>query len=431
MDRRDFIKLAGITGMGVSAAAALPGAWAFGDDADTLGSGRGPVAVDYEGPMFVMVQAIGGWDPTMLCDPKSNLNNLFGEGDILTAGTSIRYAPIQGAPEFFGAHASKTMVLNGVDMATNSHEPGQRNTASGRLAEGYPNLAALVAGVSAPHLPMSFLTFGGYDRTQGVVAPTRDGNQDRLAELAWPDRITPTDELSPTYHQANARSIIDTARRERAEALAATQRLPRLRGAVNTLMTARLGSEQLSLLQEVLPVPDASQEFRRVQLMMAAYKAGIAVAGNIARGGFDTHDNHDANHRPAMTNLMALVNRIWQEAELQGVADRLVVMIGSDFGRTPSYNGDAGKDHWPVSSMMLMGQGVPGGVTVGASDDGHNPRMLDPATLEPTDDPAVGVRLQPRHVHAAVRRLLGVEGSAADAAFPLAIPEEEVLDILA
>jgi uncharacterized protein (DUF1501 family) len=132
-----------------------------------------------------------------------------------------------------------------------------------------------------------------------------------------------------------------------------------------------------------------------------------------------------------MTELMAILNRIWQEAEMQGVADRVVVMVGSDFGRTPSYNGANGKDHWPVSSMLLMGQGVPGGVTVGASDEGHNPRMLDPATLEPTDDPAVGVRLQPHHVHAAVRRLLGVEGSAADAAFPLAIPEEEALDILA
>ena len=116
---------------------------------------------------------------------------------------------------------------------------------------------------------------------------------------------------------------------------------------------------------------------------------------------------------------------------MQGVADRLVVMVGSDFGRTPNYNGAAGKDHWPVSTILLMGQGVPGGVTVGASDSGHNPRMLDPATLAPTDDPAVGVRLQPRHVHAAVRRLLGVEGTAIDAAFPLGIPEDEMLDILA
>lgn len=428
MDRRDFIKLAGITGLSLGGVGALRHAWALGG---SEGAGADPVAVDYEGPMFVLVQAVGGWDPTMVFDPKPGLSNLFGEGDILTAGTSLQYAPIVGAPEFFGAHASRLMVLNGVDMATNSHDPGRRNMASGRLAEGYPCLAAMIAGVSAPHLPMSFLTYGGYDSTQGVVAPTRDGNQDRLSELAWPDRINAADELSATYHQANAHAMIDATRRDRAEALAAAQTLPRLKGAVDTLMTARLGSDQLSLLQAALPEPDPDGNYRKVQLMMAAYKAGIAVAGNMAVGGFDTHDNHDAKHRPRMTALMALIDRIWQEAEMQGVADRLVVMVGSDFGRTPNYNGAAGKDHWPVSTILLMGQGVPGGVTVGASDSGHNPRMLDPATLAPTDDPAVGVRLQPRHVHAAVRRLLGVEGTAIDAAFPLGIPEEEMLDILA
>lgn len=429
MDRRDFIKLAGLTGLGVTGAALLQRAWAT----DDLGNPASkPVYADYEGPMFILVQAVGGWDPVMFCDPKGGgLSGLYGEGDILTAGESIKYAPIEGAQAFFTAHASKTMVLNGVDMATNSHEAGRRNMASGRLGEGYPNLAALVAGVSAPHLPMSFLTFGGYDRTQGVVAPTRDGNQNRLSELAFPDRLNPTDELSATYHQPVAKDIINAAREARAEAIMAKEKLPRVDAAIGAMMTARLGSEQLQLLQEVLPAPDANGDFRAVQLMMAAYKAGIAVAGNIDKGGFDTHDDHDNRHRPRMTELITLVDRIWQEAELQGIADKVVVMVGSDFGRTPNYNGDSGKDHWPVSSMLLMGQGVPGGVTVGASDDGHNPRMLDPSTLQPTDDIDAGIRLQPRHVHKAVRRLMGVDGSAQDAAFPIAIPEEEELDILA
>src|SRR5688500_7091988 len=118
MDRRDFIKLASLTGLGVGGAALLGRAWAT--DELTDGSSK-PMYVDYEGPLFVMVQAVGGWDPTMFCDPKGNLSNLFNEGDELTAGTSIKYAPITGAAAFFSAHASKTMVLNGIDIATNSH----------------------------------------------------------------------------------------------------------------------------------------------------------------------------------------------------------------------------------------------------------------------------------------------------------------------
>ena len=41
-------------------------------------------------------------------------------------------------------------------------------------------------------------------------------------------------------------------------------------------------------------------------------------------------------------------------------------MMGSDFGRTIRNNDEEmGKDHWQVSSMMLMGHGVSGGRTVG------------------------------------------------------------------
>src|SRR5690606_3477989 len=114
--------------------------------------------------------------------------------------------------------------------------------ASGRLGAGYPNLAALVAGVQSPASPMAFLTFGGYERTQGVVAPVRDGNANRLAELAYPDRLNPTDEMSATYHSEAAREIIASARDERMADLLGKQELPRYQHSLDTLMTARAGS---------------------------------------------------------------------------------------------------------------------------------------------------------------------------------------------
>ena len=83
MDRRDFIKLAGSTGLGVTGAALLGRAWATDDFSNPRSQ---PVYADYEGPMFILVQAVGGWDPVMFCDPKGGgLSGLYGEGDILTA----------------------------------------------------------------------------------------------------------------------------------------------------------------------------------------------------------------------------------------------------------------------------------------------------------------------------------------------------------
>jgi len=427
IDRRGFMKLAAGMGMGVAVTPWLSEAFANGSTTAPTPTQAGGSAL---GPLVVQVQAVGGWDPTLVCDPKGNaLNQAYGEGDILTAG-NINYAPINGAAAFWDAHFDKTLVLNGVDTKTNSHDAGRRFMASGRLGEGYPSLAAVAAGFSAPELPMSFLSFGGYDRTSGLVAPTRNLDSNRLAELAHPDRTNGANENSETYHADTVQAVIRSARKNRAEALLAKQRLPRYEASLDSMLTARLGADELKRLEEFLPTPNGNGDFRRIELMIAAYKAGICVAGSLQRGGFDTHDDHDARHIPRLTDLYNVLNFLWEEAERQEVADNMVVVVGSDFGRTPNYNGDNGKDHWSISSMMLMGSGIPGNRVVGLTDEGHNPIALDPDTLEEaSEDAEVTTRISPDHVHRNVRKLLGIDGTDVDETFYL--PVDHDIDLLA
>ena len=40
----------------------------------------------------------------------------------------------------------------------------------------------------------------------------------------------------------------------------------------------------------------------------------------------------------------------------------------SEMGRTPALNGAEGKDHWPYTSLMLIGPGVSGGRVLGATN---------------------------------------------------------------
>lgn len=412
MDRRRFLELASITGLGLAGAPLLGKAGGLDRSA-----GIDPSAAngedDYDGPLFVMVQAHGGWDPTMLCDPKGGaLNRAYGAGDILTAG-NLRYAPnIPNAQALFDAHYTRTVFINGVDVSTNAHDAGQRNSASGRLGEGYPALAAMVAGHGAPQRPMSFVSFGTYDRTFGLVAPTRNGNDARLAELSYPDRIDATNAAAGTYHTDAGHAIIRMTREKRAERTMAKQSLPRFAHALDTLSTARLGSDQLKRLDEALPEPDTVTLHRQAQLVVAAYKARVGVAGNLFHSNFDTHSNHDTEQRDRMGEIMGLVKFLWDEAERQMVADKLVVLICSDFGRTPQYNGNNGKDHWPITSMIAMGAGVNGNRMVGTTDGGHNAEMVD------------GVKITPAHVHRGMRRVLGLEGTDVDAMFPIALDDE-------
>jgi hypothetical protein len=420
MNRRDFLKLSSAAGLTLGGAAMLGRAWA---DEEATQSGT----ASYTGPLLVMVQAVGGWEPTLFCDPKANLNNSYGDADVKMAG-SIPYAPLGAeADTFFGDHHGHMTVINGVDTATNNHESGRRNMASGRLGSGYPNLSALVAGVKSPESAMAFLSFGGYDRTQGVVAPVRDGNASRLAELAFPERLDATNVESPTYHSAAAQQIIAAAREERANELFARQELPRYQRSIDTLVTARTGASDLKLLQDVLPEADPNGDFRKCQLITAAYKAGIAVSATLSMGGFDTHSNHDTDHRAALVAMLRVVNFLWAEAARQGVDDKLVVLLSSDFGRTPGYNGNGGKDHWSISSMIALGNGVPGERVVGLTDSGHMPIPVDRAALNVAAEvPDEGARIEPMHVHRAMRKLMDISESDLDKAFPLGTEQDDL-----
>ena len=116
-----------------------------------------------------------------------------------------------------------------------------------------------------------------------------------------------------------------------------------------------------------------------------------------------------------MKTLRAL-DYIFDTAEMMGLGGNLNVVVGSDFGRTPQYNMNQGKDHWNVTSMLFSGPNIPGDVTVGASDAEFKPMKFDRATLQPSDS---GVRINTNHVHKALRRLAGVDQTDAAKQFPL------------
>jgi uncharacterized protein (DUF1501 family) len=420
MERRDFLKLASSVGLGVVAGSTL--------------SGHAKSADKYEGPYYLMFHAGGGWDPTSFCDPKGAqslaemetndaMNKSYLAGEIADAGP-FKVAPLPGIVEFFQKHSSRLMVINGIDFATNSHDAGTRTAWTGTLQENKPAFAALVAGVYAPTQPMAFITYGGYDVSAGVVAVTRAGSPDLLRRIAFPHVVNP-DAEDPAdmynFHSAGAEGILANARNERLLALQAKQQLPRLKNKMGLLYMARGGQNQLKQLVEFLPENVENGLVGQAQIAIAAMRAGVCVAANLSRGGFDTHGNHDENQIEALVDLFAGIDAAYEMAEnFTETAGKVRYIAGSDFGRTPRYNDGNGKDHWSVTSMVMMGPGIPNRL-IGESDAGHNPLTVNPGTL--AVDPG-GVRIKPGHIHTALRKLAGIHGNDIVNKFPLQEPEE-------
>ena len=79
---------------------------------------------------------------------------------------------------------------------------------------------------------------------------------------------------------------------------------------------------------------------------------------------------------PAFDQAFAALIR---DLDRTGLLDRTLVMVSSEFGRTPKINKDAGRDHWPkVFSVVLAGGGIKQGYIHGASNATASEPERDP-----------------------------------------------------
>jgi uncharacterized protein (DUF1501 family) len=239
------------------------------------------------------------------------------------------------------------------------------------------------------------------------------------------------------YNDADELEVIHRYRDERLAAMLGREdMLPRRQRTMTRLADARASNGALAslaaLLPEEFPEPiDKDGEWnyllQQIDLALLCYSAGLTVSCDLVTWGFDTHADHDAEQTRVLQALTNGIEYLWDRAEVMGIADKLVVCVASDFGRTPEYNSDAGKDHWPIGSAVFMKRGASWtNRVIGATDAGHNAIALNPQTLAP--DPDDGVVLRPKHVQAAYRKLAGVDTSALAQRFPL---DAEAIDFFA
>ncbi|MBU6399295.1 MAG: DUF1501 domain-containing protein [Verrucomicrobia bacterium] len=89
----------------------------------------------------------------------------------------------------------------------------------------------------------------------------------------------------------------------------------------------------------------------------------------VAFGFWDYHSN---NHRLAKQDLPLLdqgVSALVQDLHQRGLDQDVSVVVWGEFGRTPTINKDAGRDHWPKTSCALLaGGGMQTGQVIGATD---------------------------------------------------------------
>ena len=420
--RRDFLKLCSLAGLGF----ACPGG-ATSLFAETKEE------PPYDGPFYMVFNASGGWDTTYLMDPKGvgDINRLYKEGDILTKGAH-KFAPTakhkdggMSNEDFFGEFGKELLVLNGLDYSVNNHSPGARYMATGKLDSlAFPTFAALVAACKGPTCPLSFLTFGNYSATGNIVAMSRVPYLPSLERIANADCVEGN--IKSPYHDDFAQSRIEQALLEQNESRAALPRLPRQEHAESMLYAAQVNSKAMARVTPHIPKENPKGRIaQQAEIALASFKAGVCVSANLSIGQFDSHQNNDKDQMKLIPELLEGIAYVLRRAVELGLREKLVVIVQSEMGRTPTYNNGNGKDHWSIGSVMFLGPGIKGDRVIGATDEKQFHVPLNPQTL--VTDKEKGVRVRPEHIHESLRQFAGIAEHPLSKKFPLGVKPDELL----
>ncbi len=100
------------------------------------------------------------------------------------------------------------------------------------------------------------------------------------------------------------------------------------------------------------------------------------------QGGYDTHAAQAPTHSGLLSELSGALKAFLDDLAASGLADRVLVLCFSEFGRRVAENGSGGTDHGAAGPVLLAGPAVVPGLA------GPYPRLsdLDDGDLKPTVD---------------------------------------------
>ncbi len=306
------------------------------------------------------------------------------------------------------AVADRLTILRAFGHGEADHERGQHSVLTGYQpspAIAYPSLGAVVAQqLGGRHDLPAYVCVPASNRYLGTgylsssYAPFAVGGNPAARGFTVRDLASPKD--------------VDAARRERRRAL--QHQLDQGCTAFASADAVRALEAYYQQAYALIESPTARSAFdlaAESDAQKAAYGARpfgmgcllarrLVTAGvryvAVTRGGFDHHSDLVNGLPPALADVDQALAALLTDLAASGQLDRTLVLLTSEFGRTPRRNADGGRDHWPrVFSVLLAGGGVRRGCVHGRSDANGG---------EPLDAP-----VRPADLAATVFTLLGID----------------------
>ncbi|MEQ1501316.1 MAG: DUF1501 domain-containing protein [Myxococcota bacterium] len=360
---------------------------------------------------MVVVFAEGGWDVSFCFDPKFSSDQVDGPqvnedpanpddreavqtfGSLPIVVNDFKRPSVSG---YFTKWADRTAVINGIWMGAIAHATARVRILTGTQNQTNPSFAAITGHLLGDDLPLGSIDLSGGSYSGYLAASTGQvGYQSQIKALMIDDASFPAaDGLGFTLPQFRPD---DAARSLLADHLARRVTTVRTKWADNGRNDAMIDARAEALVRAGRFRTEGASTIAKLQLGIAPSlieQADLAVdflAGDLCRAVtldsrrfWDTHDGNElqhANYEALFEGVDHLVTRLSET----GMLDDTLVVVLSEFTRTPTLNSTGGKDHWPHASMMLVGGKVRGGRPYGLTDDRIESQKIDLATGEADD----------------------------------------------
>lgn len=362
---------------------------------------------------LIWINMSGGWDILEVTDPKpastSGIDMIYGFNEARDVANSTDGVKIGRWMSGLASLGQDLLVVRGLAMGTTSHNAGSVYMDTGILSNaGRVNAASIpsiVASESVATIPIIQLN-GGSDPQidRGLLNPVsvvRAGNLDLYrsmypAESAIARKIAVLDYLKNSVTDLQA----TVGTNDRLTNLKAAEEKVRNQFLSNVGAKLALTDGDRSFFRSGAPTGMNTGFLDAVALTLKLINNDICTTINLGIGGFDTHQNQTTRLQPILQSVDFAITRLATGLRNSGKLDSTLIVLYSDFGRTPRVNGSNGRDHWPTGGAIVIGGKIDGGRAVGATTDDtlSAVNLIHPETGLATSDGAVGTQLNPTHL---------------------------------
>jgi hypothetical protein len=368
MNRRNFIQVGGIGALGVT----------FRDILRAQSS--------YDGPKPKIKSVIniflpGGMAMQESWDPKPNAPVEY-KGPYNAIDTSVSGIQLSELFPNVAKIMNKATIVRSMTHGEAAHERGTHNMFTGwkpSPALKYPAMGSIVSHelgvrnnipsyVSIPNQANEFDATGFVSTkysTFSLGSDPADPNF-KVRDLTLPDNIT----IDRFERRKNILETVDNKFKTVAQS-DNVKAIDEFYNRAYSLISSKQAIEAFDITKEDVKVREAygnNQAGQRFLMARRLVEAGTRYV-TVTYGGWDHHDNIKtamASNVPALDKALA---QLVTDLDQRGLLSETLILVTSEFGRTPKINNTAGRDHWPrVFSTFMAGGPIKQGFVYGSSD---------------------------------------------------------------